>query len=1013
MLSGRLMSTIGRAGPRSLVLVVALALAASNLAAQSLTSGALKGTFRSADGRPLRGVNLTLESKAGATILTLDTGFDGEFRVSSLHPAEYRLLAELQGYQPVRVTPLMVTAGETTVVDAVLERKPPPILAVQEITGSVKRVGSANGRTIDAREFDLFDYRRDAVDALRGSTEVVWPMDGRSGLGLAAAGLPGSRSRMIVDGVVESQVRHLGLPSEPLSYSAQSRDGLAQARILTAPLDAEWRGTVGSVFAAQSRSGGDRVVFSPFVSGSAAKLGGRAVDNPLDSAATSFQVGAVLSGAVSHDTANFLLRFDYRSLEIPTANPWEHDEAQYRGAAVSLRETLSSIAVDSFAATAIGSQFVPAVRTWKGATGMGKVNWMLSPTSRVAARLSFADWRERTPYLGEGVSLAAGSGLKGRDVSAAIGISTAGTKFANELRAGLSAGRRDFTAGPIAETALVTDGVAFGGSSAEPAFFDVRTLDLSNAFQFSKGNHQLKAGVSLTSTAYQHDYRFGGGGIFRFADLDQFGAAQGSFYQAVGTEIARFSGTDLGAFFQDSWLAAPDVQVLLGLRYDVSFVPKSKPSFNAPWFQASGIRNDSLKTSKKGISPRIGFVWDVKDWIVRGGVGVQYGSLDPTTYGEAMLYDGGVTIRRGTGTFASWPLAPDAALVPTIGPALTILNRTLRPPRALKAELGFTRLLPRGYSLHLTGGYYHTDFLLRRTDLNRPIDPIGTSQEGRPVFGLLRKVGGFVSPIPGSNRRFSDFDMVSGLSPVGFADHYEVTASLERRLSEALSLAASYTFSRTTDNMVGSRSADPADQLSPFPGGLNGVDWDRGTSDFDVPHRFAATAEYRSRGANPVTVGARYRIRSGLPFTAGFRQGVDLNADGAGGNDPVSLGSGLTGLTEVLAAGGCPSGLGGQFVERNGCREKMHQGLDLRLAVGLPFSPKGRPVFLEVNAFNVVATATGVVDRAALLIAPTGALTTDGAGNVTLPLTVNSRFGSLLARRGEPRVVRIGLRMDY
>lgn len=1007
------MPTIGRAGPRSLVLALLLAVSASSLEAQSLTSGSIKGTVRGADGRPLRGVNLTLEGRQGATILNLETGFEGEFRIGSLHPAEYRLLAELQGYQPVRITQLVITAGETTVVEIALQRKPPPIAAVEEIPGVVKRVGTNNGRTIETRELDILDWRRDAVDVLRGGSEVVQAMDGRSGLGLAASGLPGTRSRMIVDGVLEAQVRHLGLPSEPVSYSAHARDALGQARVLTAPLDAEWRGTLGSVFAAQTRSGGDRVRVTPFVSASASQLGGRAVDNPLDSAATSFQVGAVVSGAVSQDTANFLLRFDYRSLEIPTANPWESDEGQYQGATVSLRETLSAIAVDTFAATAVGSQFAPAVRTWKGATGMGKVNWVLSPTNRVAARFSFADWRERTPYLTEGLSLAAGSALKARDVSAAIGINTAGSKVANELRAGLSTGRRDFEAGPVPETGLISEGVAFGGGSVQKAFFDVRTIDLSDALQFSRGSHQLKIGASVTSTAYQYDYRFGGAGVFRFADLDRFGAARGSFYQAVGTEIARFSGTDLGFFAQDSWLAAPDVQVIIGLRYDLSPVPKSKPSFNAPWFQASGVRNDSLLTSKRGIAPRLGFVWDVREWILRGGIGVQYGSLDPAVYGEAMLYDGSVTVRRGNGTFASWPLAPDAALVPTIGPALTILNQTFRPPRALKAEFGLTRLLANGYSLHLTAGYHHTDFLLRRTDLNRPAGPVGTTQEGRPVFGRLEKLGGFVAAVPGSNRRFSDFDLVSGLSPVGFNDHYEVTASLERRISEALSVAASYTYSKTTDNLLGARAADPADQLSPFPGGLDGVDWDRGRSDFDVPHRLGATAEYHRGGSRPVSVAVRYRLRSGLPFTAGFRPGVDVNGDGAGNNDPVSLGSGLSGLAEVLAAGGCPSGLGGQFVERNGCREKIHQGLDLRLALGLPVSTNGRPVVLEVNAFNVVATATGVIDRAALLVSSSGALTTDGAGNVTLPLTVNSRFGSLLARRGEPRVVRIGLRMDY
>ena len=187
----------------------------------------------------------------------------------------------------------------------------------------------------------------------------------------------------------------------------------------------------------------------------------------------------------------------------------------------------------------------------------------------------------------------------------------------------------------------------------------------------------------------------------------------------------------------------------------------------------------------------------------------------------------------------------------------------------------------------------------------------------------------------------------------------------------------------------------------------------RGRSDFDIPHRFVGSLEYRSPGRTPLTLKGRYRIRSGLPFTPGFRPGVDPNGDGSGNNDPAFLDPSIAGLGEALSGGGCSLGLSSQFAERNSCREKMQQALDLHFSVGLPI-PRGRNnLSLQVDAFNVVATETGIVDRAAVLIDPTRSLVSDGAGHVTLPLIANPRFGSLLARRGEPRMVRIGLRMEY
>ncbi len=983
--------------------------------AQSLTSGALRGTVQTADGTTLRGASVTLETRSGATIAHLESGFGGDFQLGLLPAGEYRLLVELLGYQPVRVVGLRVSAGATTVLTVSIERRPPPIAAVQEVPASAAQVGTISGRLVSHGELDRLDRFQAASDALRGVTELVWPTDGRSGFGLSADGLPISMSRVMVDGVYLPVFRHPGLASEPASSIVLPRGAVDEIRVVEAPLDVEWRGANGAIFAVQTRRGTDRLEFTPYLMGNSAKLGGRALDNPFDSAATSFQLGATLSGPIVKDTAHFLLHVDYESRLTPTGFPWERDTAGYQGQTVPLAATLSAVAQDSFAAN-LGRETTTAVRSWKGASGFGKLDWALSATQRLDAHFGFAAWKERTPQLGEGLSLATGSALEGRDVTGALGITSVGATFSNELRAGLSTGRRTWTAAPLPETSLVTEGIAFGGSAALPAFLDARSLDLSDALQLNLEPHQIKIGASVTNTSYQYDYRYGSAGIFQFGTLDRFGQADGAFYQAVGSGAARFATNDIGVFVQDSWHAAPDVVLVAGLRYDVSPVPKNRISLAQGWSAATGVRNDSLKTYAGGVAPRIGFVWDVRNqgqWVMRGGLGLHYGGIDPAAFGEAMLYDGGVTVRRGLGTFPAWPGLPDQALAPDIGPALTILNSSWRPPRTFKAEYALTRVAAGGLTINVAGSYHHTDFLLTRTDLNRVVDPVGTTQEGRPVYGRLQQAGGFVAAVPGSNRRFSDFDLVSGLSPTGYSDYYELTASVERRMSDAFSLIASYTYSKTTDNLVGARSLDPANQLSPFPNGLDGADWTKGPSDFDVPHRLAATALFRSRGRAPITLAGRYRIRSGLPFTPGFQAGVDVNADGAGGNDPAFLGTAIPGLSEALAAGGCTAALGNQFAPRNSCREKMQQALDLHLSIGLPIASTGGRLLLQVDAFNVVGTTTGVIDRAALLIDPAGTVVTDGAGNVTLPLVANPRFGTLLARRGEPRVVRVGFRMEY
>ena len=252
---------------------------------------------------------------------------------------------------------------------------------------------------------------------------------------------------------------------------------------------------------------------------------------------------------------------------------------------------------------------------------------------------------------------------------------------------------------------------------------------------------------------------------------------------------------------------------------------------------------------------------------------------------------------------------------------------------------------------------------------------------------------------------FAGFDAAYGLTSTGYRDSYDATVLFEQQLGRALTFAGSYTFSHTEDNVVGQLSADPADRLSPLSAASA---WDVAKSDLDIPHRLAATATLRP-GDGPLSLAARLRYRSGLPFTPGYRNGVDVNGDGAGGNDPAGLGGAPAGLAGVLANAHCISTSGNGVAERNSCREDAVSSLD----VSLQFRLGGvRRLAVTVDAFNVVSSTTGLVDRAALLIDPGGSITTNGTGRTVLPVVVNPNFGSLLSRRSEPRVLRIGLRVE-
>ena len=988
----------------------ALALAAPvSLAAQSLTAGSLRGVVIDLTDEAVPGAAVTLEDARGAVVRLLESDYRGFFTLPLVAPGTYRVLVEQVGFQPIRLVNVVVAAGQTTSLTARLERRPPPIESVTEIEASVALASVSTGRLLAGRELTLLDRRQDVTDLSRGMTELDGPRDGRSGLALSAGGLPAQWSRLMVDGVSERLLRHPGLPAEPASAPAFSREAIDQAQLASRGLDTEWRGTAGAILSAHSRRGGGRLGFSPYLTWSGAALGAAAAENPGDSTATSLQAGAAVSGAIIPDTLSIYLRADYQRLQQPTAWPWVRDDATYQGLAGSLREFVTVIAADSFG-TQAGRFVQPTIRTWQGASGLARIDWRVSPSTQLMIRAAGAGWEERSPQVGFELGNGAGVELEGRDLSGAVGITSTGRNTANELRVGLTSSRRTWTGSqPVGSTVLTNAGAGFGIGSAVPASFSISGLELSDAFQISFDRHQVKLGVSAGISTHRTSWAWGGNGRWTFGDLDRFGEGRGDWLLVTGLGQAEFRTIEAGVFAQDAWQLSPEVQVLIGVRLETQTLPADKLANHQSWTDATGIATNFVPTSKAGIAPRLGFVWDARsrgELVVRGGVGVHHQGVDPALFAEAMLFNGAGQVRRGQGLLTSWPAAPSAAAAPYSATRLTLFGDTYRAPRTLKADAGLTRALTAGTTLMLNAGYHHTDYLLRRVDLNRA-SASGSTQGGRPVYGSLVRQGGLVSAAPGSNRRFTDFDLVSGLAPTGYADYLELTAGIERRVARGLTLLASYTYSRTEDNTPGLLSGDPADQLDPFPEGQGSVEWSDGRSDFDIPHRVAATLSYTAGGRSPLTVAARYRMRSGLPFTPGFAPGVDVNGDGSGQNDPVFYGA--------LGGGTLPgcAGVGGTgFAARNSCRGDMVSSLDLRLALGLPVGA-AYGLTLTVDAFNVLATETGILDRAAVLVDPAGTFSVDAAGNVTLPLVANPNFGTLLSRRGEPRTIRFGLRLEY
>ena len=165
---------------------------------------------------------------------------------------------------------------------------------------------------------------------------------------------------------------------------------------------------------------------------------------------------------------------------------------------------------------------------------------------------------------------------------------------------------------------------------------------------------------------------------------------------------------------------------------------------------------------------------------------------------------------------------------------------------------------------------------------------------------------------------------------------------LNRRWTKGLQLESSYTLSTATDNGQssslfpgGNYPSNPSDQSA-----------DQGPSDFDVRHKFTATAVWSSASLwsnnglahsvfNGFTVSTVFFAKSGTPYSAG-----------AGGSAPGGLRAGVTG-------GGLPGLSRFPLFSRNAFRMPKTVNLDLRISRRFPIA---NGVNLEVlaEAFNLL-----------------------------------------------------------
>lgn len=940
----------------SLAGLLVLALCAISFA-QSTTAGAIGGVVSNPNKEVVPGASVTARNAETNKEDSATTDDQGRFKVVNLQPGIYVVTVNSTGFSPYTNERVVVEVGRETTLEVSLAvgvvTGTVDVSAEAPVINTTQQDFSTNINQTSINELPINGRRASSFVLL---TPGAVP-DGDFGL-ISFRGISGLLNNSTVDGGNNNQAFFAEEAGRTRISSSISQAAVREFQVNTSNYSAEYGRAAGGVVNTVTKSGTNDFHGGLFYYLRDNDLGARNPRgfNPLTGEALKpvdrrHQFGGTIGGPIVHDRLFFFFSYDQQKRDFPAI-------AQFSsGTFLNTINTANLTAPTRGLTTAQINAARDFLLSVSGETPrrqdsyllLPKIDWIINDNHSLT--FTYNRLRNDSP---NGVQTAAtitrGRSSFGDDfVDIDYGIvrlnSTFGPTMVNEFRTKVGVeDNYQFSTPPLpgepttgpngrSPSVAITGGLTFG----KPNFLERTHNPRETNYQFvdnltlTAGNHTFKFGGDFLRTNDVLDNLFQEGGVYSYNNINDFivdytnwtsnGALRtaggicstssrlagrcytSNFAQGFGQPRFEFDTTDLAFYVQDDWRWSPRLTVNLGLRYEVELMPD--PQIPNPTFP----QTNEFPTDKNNFGPRGGFAYDVTGdgkTSVRGGIGVYYGRLINSTISNAITNTG---VDQGQVQFSINPASngtpappifpnviptpasvanPTGATIP--GSSIVVLEPDLHLPTIIQGDLVVEREIAR--NTLVSASYLTSRGRFLPVFINKNIAPATTTAtltvSSGEFAGQSVTVPVFTSRV---NPAFFNITEVRGAVE---SVYHALVLQANRRLTKGLQFQTNYTFSRAEDtgqtSVTFSAANTPTDPFN--------LDLDRGVTDFNIPHRFVASAVWSpdvksdNDGVRWIfggwTIAPIFTAQSGRPFSAvvSGRPAGALNASitGSGGD---------------------------------------------------------------------------------------------------------------------------------